>query len=158
MYKKLLVTLDGSKFAERNLENVRIMAIDCKVPEVILLRVVEPSETAFRVPGISEEFINKGRELIIDDARNYLAKIAAKLKKEGIVVETVVVVGLTADKIVEYAENNKVDLIIMNTHGRTGISRWAMGSVADKVIRDCNASVLMSSPRPRKHKQNISQN
>jgi nucleotide-binding universal stress UspA family protein len=149
LYKKILVTLDGSKFAEHSLEDAKTIAIDCKVPKVILLRVVEPITADYRVPGISKEFLQKGHDLAIDDARNYLANVAAKLKKKGITVETVVVDGEPTDKIIEYVENNRVDLIIMNTHGRAGVSRWAIGSVADKVIRNCTASVLMSSSRSR---------
>ena len=150
MYKKILVTLDGSKFAERSLEHVRVIAIECKVPEVILLRVVEPIMDDYRTEGVSEEFLRDAHEVILADAKNYLAKIAASLKREGIAVEAAIVEGVPSDKIVDYADNNQVDLIIMNTHGRSGVSRWTIGSVADKVMRNSTASVLMVSSHSRR--------
>ena len=79
-------------------------------------------------------------------AEDYLSQMADKLKKEGIAVQTVVAQGVPADEILNYAQNNQADLIIMRTHGRSGISRWAFGSVTDKVRRHSTAAVLTTSP------------
>jgi nucleotide-binding universal stress UspA family protein len=62
-------------------------------------------------------------------------------------IETVVTDGRPADEILNYATDNKVDLIIMSTHGRSGVSRWFFGSVAEKVIRHATVPVLISPPR-----------
>ncbi len=69
-----------------------------------------------------------------------------RLKKEGISTQGVVVWGRPADEILKYINENKTDLVIMSTHGRSGIPRWAFGSVADKVIRHSTAPVLIIPP------------
>jgi len=80
------------------------------------------------------------------EANDYLAKIAANLKKEGIATQTAVIQGMAAEEILDYVTKNKVDLIVMSTHGRSGVSRWALGGVADRVLRHSIAPVLIASP------------
>ena len=80
------------------------------------------------------------------EVEGYLSQLADKLKKEGIAVQTVVAHGVPADEILNYTQNNQVDLIIMSTHGRSGVSRWAFGSVTDKVLRHSTVAVLTTSP------------
>lgn len=79
-------------------------------------------------------------------AEDYLTKMANRLKKEGVATHTVVVTGWPADKILDYTDQNQVDLIIMSTHGRSGATRWVFGSVADRVLRHARVPVLMVSP------------
>ncbi len=148
MYKKILVPLDGSEFSECSLAHVRAIATGCHVPEVVLLRVVEPisrqASTVYALMGensIAE--IEKRDQAEVED---YLSQLADKLKKEGIAVQTAVAHGVPADEILNYAQNSQVDLIIMSTHGRSGVSRWAFGSVTDKVLRHSTAAVLTTSP------------
>ncbi len=76
-------------------------------------------------------------------ADKYLARIEKKLKAKGIPVKSEVLIGKPAERITKYAEDNKIDLIIMASHGRSGPSRWAMGSVSDKVFRAACIPVLM---------------
>ena len=76
-------------------------------------------------------------------AAKYLARIEKKLKAKGIPVKSEVLIGNPAERITKYAENNKIDLIIMASHGRSGASRWALGSVSDKVFRAACIPVLM---------------
>ncbi len=76
-------------------------------------------------------------------AEKYLAGIEKKLKAKGIPVKSEVLIGKPAERITKYAEDNKIDLIIMASHGRSGPSRWAMGSVTDKVFRASCVPVLM---------------
>ena len=77
---------------------------------------------------------------------SYLSKAADSLKEDGIAVQTVVVSGRPAEQILDYANKNQVDLIIMSTHGRSGVSRWVIGSVTDKVVRHSVTPVLTISP------------
>ena len=147
MYKKILVPLDGSEFSECSLEHVKAIASGCHVPEVILFRVTEPL-------SLTEEIINElGEDMIVKAdtrhekvARDYLKGIANKLANEDFSVSTVVMHGQPAQKILEYADKNRVDLIIMSTHGRSGVVRWALGSVADKVARHSTVPVLIVAP------------
>ncbi len=79
-------------------------------------------------------------------AKDYLSKVADSLKKDGAATQAVVIQGRPADTILEFADKNRVDLIIMSTHGRSGPSRWVFGSVADKIVRHSTAPVLITSP------------
>jgi nucleotide-binding universal stress UspA family protein len=80
----------------------------------------------------------------------YLAGLADTLNRDGIKVKTSVIhprpLKTTAEVIIDYAEENKVDLIIMSTHGRSGISRWAFGSIADKVVHYSKTPVMIVTP------------
>ncbi|MFH0767991.1 MAG: universal stress protein [Chloroflexota bacterium] len=76
-------------------------------------------------------------------AARYLLRIAKRLEKKGINVQVEVLMGNPAEEIAGFAEGNNTDLIIMASHGRSGPSRWAFGSVADKVFRASCVPVLM---------------
>lgn len=160
MYKKVLCLLDGSELAECSLGHVEIIATGCHVSEVILLTVVEP--TMATPPPFMEDWgsreaaieaANKMRQIDeenLQKAREYLNKKAEVLKKDGLMVETKTIITELSkkvdDAVIEYAEHNGIDLVIMSTHGRSGISRWAFGSVADKIIRRSSIPVLIVSP------------
>lgn len=145
MYGKILVPLDGSENSECILEHVRTIATGCHVPDVVLLQVIEPFPTYYKGPQIGE-FIRQSQDAAKANAKEYLAKTAGKMTKEGMSVSTAVIEGKAADAILDYASKNGVDLIIMATHGRTGISRWALGSVTDKVVRTSSAPVMVVAP------------
>ncbi len=80
---------------------------------------------------------------LYSEADNYLHKIQRRLGKKGIDSMTQVLLGKPAEAIISYADDQKVNLIVMVSHGRSGISRWASGSVADKVFRGTCIPVLM---------------
>jgi len=141
VYNKVLVPLDGSDFSECSLEHVKAIVTGCKVADVVLLWAIEP------VPPIGEGWPMVDFEKAVQDqAKDYLARMSDKLKKEGLAVQTAIVKGRAADAILDYARKNNVDLIIMSTHGRSGVSRWVMGSVTDKVVRHATIPVLTVSP------------
>lgn len=146
MYQKILVPLDGSKFSECSLEHVKAIANGCRVPKVVLLRIVEPVHHDYRTGFVSEDMLRNAHKKLTTAANNYLTKVADNLKKEVMAVDTVTSEGAPAEKILDYTNKNKVDLIIMSTHGRSGVSRWAIGSVADRVLRHPIAPVLVISP------------
>ncbi|MBM2824726.1 MAG: UspA protein [Dehalococcoidales bacterium] len=147
MYKKILAPLDGSELAECSLQHVRAVAAGCQVPEVVLLRVVEPmSSLAYAAYAETNgEWLAQTEEEEKARARDYIEKMAVRLKKEGIAAQAVVISGKAADEILNYANKNQVELIIMSTHGRSGISRWAFGSVADRIVRHAKIPVLIVS-------------
>jgi nucleotide-binding universal stress UspA family protein len=148
MYQKLLVPLDGSEVSECSLEHVKAIASGCHVPSVVLFQVMEPiyEPSTVRVM-LGEGFILKAEEKEKENVLSYLNGIREDLIKSGINVEIHATGGRPADSILDYSEKNSVDLIIMGTHGRSGIARWALGSVADKVIRNSKVPVLMVVPR-----------
>jgi len=131
MFKKILVPLDGSRLAEKILPRVEKMVRYCQA-EVHLIRVV----VSYRIDPKEEK---EERERLLQEAWNYLEKIVSRLRKKRVRAYTVVVYGKDAVQICDFARKNRFDLIAMATHGRSGISRWALGSVADKVL---NCSVV----------------
>jgi len=148
MYKKILAPLDGSEFSERSLEHVKAIASGCHVPEVVLFAVVEPMPQSAEIGGfVGGEWIYQAEKQALAWLQDYLIKSVDKLGGEGINAKIAVAHGKAADEILEYASRNKVDLIIMSTHGRSGVARWALGSVADKVVRHAQAAVLLISPQ-----------
>lgn len=155
MYSKVLVPLDGSKLAECVLPHVEELAQSCKTKEVILVSVTERA-ISYDVREESTQPMNEGMMLpsgdwLVSDivgkkekpARDYLGKIAKRLKAKGLKVVTEVLVGNPAEEIVSYTDRAGCDLIIMASHGRSGLSRWAHGSVADKVLQAAPVSILM---------------
>jgi nucleotide-binding universal stress UspA family protein len=145
MYKKVLVPLDGSELAECVLPHVEIIAGSGRVQNVTFFRVVKPfypvgdymGDTMSTIDVVS---INKEA---VAAAEDYLKKVIKKVKYPGVKIGWEVVKGNEAESIAEYAKKNEVDLIIIATHGRSGVSRWVMGSVADRVLRSACVPVLM---------------
>ncbi|MFH1382190.1 MAG: universal stress protein [Chloroflexota bacterium] len=151
LYKTILVPLDGSELAECSLAHVQAVASGCNVTDVILLTVVEPLPTytvsSFLEAGTAGgDMLKKAETDKEAEATRYVTMMADKLKAQGIAARPVVVSGNAADTILDYATNNQVDMIIMSTHGRSGISRWAYGSVADRVSRHAGVPVLLIAP------------
>jgi nucleotide-binding universal stress UspA family protein len=144
MYQKILVPLDGSAFSECVLEHVKNIAGGCKVPEVVLAFVVEPVNPGmYEMPG---NFIEDIQKQSIAAGEEYLKKAAGKLVSEGIAATWIALRGNVSEAILDYVRNNGVDMVIMSTHGRSGIARWAMGSVADRVARQATVPVMLVSP------------
>jgi nucleotide-binding universal stress UspA family protein len=142
MYQKVLVPLDGSELAECVLPHVKAIAAGCGIEQVVLLKVVEPLP-ADASPAINEVIQKTG----VKAAEDYLATIQAKLNKAGLAVKTQVLTGIPAETISDFAQRNKVDLIALATHGRSGISRWVFGSVANRIVRSVTAPVLLIRPK-----------
>jgi nucleotide-binding universal stress UspA family protein len=146
MYKKLVVPLDGSEFSECSLEHVTTLAQGCQIPSVVLLNVVEPANKYTTYSGVSQETFDEIRKQFLAQNKEYLDKVADRLNKEGINASPVIIEGKPAEEILNYAEKEKTDLIVMSTHGSSGFSRWAFGSVADRVVRHSTVPVLVIAP------------
>jgi nucleotide-binding universal stress UspA family protein len=161
MYKKILVPLDGSKLAEAALPHVEELAKGCDTEEVILVSVTERVQGYRAVDGSTEPVVGSQggwgspvqsppQRLVPEafgkkekQAQRYLDRIAKTLAAKGINVSTDVLLWKPAEAIVGYAKQYGCDLIVMASHGRSGPSRWAHGSVADKVLRSSCIPVLM---------------
>jgi nucleotide-binding universal stress UspA family protein len=148
MYQKILIPLDGSEAAECSIEHAKAIAQGCNVTDVIVFQVIEPFSIQ-TLPALAEaggDSIMRVREQNLQDAKDYLSRIEKNLKTQGIACRSVTVEGRAADEILSYAEKTKVALIIMSTHGRSGLSRFFFGSVAEKVSRHSRVPVLLISP------------
>lgn len=143
MYKKILVPLDGSKVAETILPHVRSIADGCDAQEVILLRVIEDPPIWVIEAGTFEE----AHEAQKKATKEYLSKIQSRLNLDGAKVTSEVLIGKAPETIIDYANKNKVDLIIMITNVSSEISRLMIGSVADRVMRYSMLPVLMVRPK-----------
>jgi len=145
MYKKILVPSDGSELAECVLPHVEAIAKGVGVQNVIFVRVVEP----FSVPTDGDSYGFKDRDIERIESENrtaaekYLDQVVSRARYKGVNVQSKVITGKAAESIAEYAVENEVDLVVMATHGRSGISRWVWGSVADRVLRSSCVPVLM---------------
>jgi nucleotide-binding universal stress UspA family protein len=136
----VLVPLDGSELAEAILPHVDALARQCgtDILEVVLIRVCKPvvsSSYIFpeRTPSW-EEYVEQQTATEKKEAETYLAELEKRLQESGLVIRSVVRVGNPADEIADYVNHNPVNFIVMSTHARTGISRWAYGSVAEKLL------------------------
>ena len=143
MYKRVLIPLDGSILAEQALPHAIAQARHFQA-ELILLRVVEPFTHA---RGMSLTDLEQIRQQTHIWAREYLERTAADIRQRGVLVQQVTIDGRPHKRIAEYAEANQVDLIVMSTRGQSGLSRWLMGSVADRVVRGAMVPVLLVRAR-----------
>jgi len=157
MYKKILVPLDGSKLAECALPHAEELAKGCTAAQVILITVTEQVQGQTRAPEAEElhrstdstEFRRARSEMTVifgkkqKQAERYLRRIAEKLESKGVKVHTEMLFWPPAEAIASYAKQNGADIIVMSSHGRSGVSRWAYGSVADKVLRSSCVPVLI---------------
>jgi len=146
MYNRILVPLDGSELAEQILPQVTSLASSTGA-EVVLLRVPDlpVNDYLMTAPGWSARL----REQADDETREYLMSLGKKLRAQGLRVQTQIVYeGTVYSAILNTAREFDVDLIAMSTHGRSGLARLVMGSVADDVVRHAELPVLLVRPQP----------
>jgi nucleotide-binding universal stress UspA family protein len=143
MYKKILVPLDGSELAEKVLPHVTALATAGET-EVTLATVVQFTVGAVgaKIEAMPEALAER-RAALKAEAILYLQKVQRDLKSKGVTAHCVALEGDVASQIIAYAEQKGFDLIAMATHGRTGIDRFVMGSIAEKVVRGTTRPVLL---------------
>lgn len=167
MLEKILVPLDGSELAEAVLPYVEELCQRCDAVDVTLLQVVRlpsgRSGTLFRPQGddyskplpdsrtdaeIARHPIYREQELASARAavETSLTPVVKRFRDGNIPTRVEVAFGRPAYEIVRFAERNGMDLIAMSTHGRSGLSRWILGSVADRVSRGTHLPVLLVRP------------
>jgi len=140
-HRTILVPLDGSKLAESLLPHAEALSRlhSGREIEVVLIRVFEPPFITADYPEGSmrlswEEHVERITNHFKKIAAQYLTGVERQLKNAGINVRSEVLMGQPADEIIDYASKNPLNLIVMATHGRSGVTRWAYGSVADRVL------------------------
>lgn len=140
MENRILVPLDGTATGEvvlTKLEDLILRSTPKMDAEVTLLKVLSKmnfnvlhENEAAQLPQSEEELSQ-----LTQEAQSYLEKVADGLRGKGIKVNVMVTSGSAAEEIVKAAHAIQAHLIAMATHGRSGVVRWAIGSVTDKVIR-----------------------
>lgn len=155
IYKKILVTHDGSKLASVALPHALFLA-ESLYARLLLLRVIEsvgqemtvidPMGMNPPVPAIGENAV----DIVKEDkkrAQEQLMKLKIEIEKsEALEAKTAVLQGSPGLEIVRFTKEQKIDLVIMSTHGRSGLGRALLGSVTDYVIRHASCPVLVVNP------------
>ena len=150
MYKKALIPLDGSDLAECALNHLKAMIKEGSVQEATLFNTIKVEipwlggdETLMRVAPD----INVIKEKVLQASREYLGRVESRLASEGIEVKTESLEANKPDQaIVDYAREKGFDLIIIATHGRTGMQRMLLGSIASGVLQQSAVPVLLIRP------------
>jgi len=142
VYKKMLVPLDTSGFAECVLDHVKEISTTRAIPEVVLLSVVEPV-TSQTMAYMGSAGVKAAEERAIKAAFLYLDKVKDSLALQKSKVMSVVLVGPAAEVILDYVEKNGVDIVVLSSHGRSGVTRWLLGSTVDKLLRRSPVPVFL---------------
>jgi len=141
MYERILVPLDGSKLAEQAIPYATEL---CKGSTQVTLFQVVHLPLPLAAPDVAMTVPMPDLDELKQEALDYLERLAAPLRAEGVRVQVAVVErDAVAQAIVEYAEENEINLIAMTTHGRSGLSRLLFGSVAEEVVRHAPCPVLI---------------
>jgi nucleotide-binding universal stress UspA family protein len=140
-YRRILVPLDGSSLAETAIGDA-VSVGEATGAELVLLQAIQP---------ITELLETNGHPLYVDEqvdrrrarALEYLDRVRHRIGGHVTRTRVAVEMGAPADVILDYVRANDIDLVVMATHGRSGVKRWVLGSIADKVLRGASGPVLL---------------
>ncbi len=151
MYRRILVPLDGSDLAEAALPHATAMAGRFGASLTLLQAVTTlPMATAVdagAAAGAEAMISVDALEASEEAAQEYLNQLSHRPELEGIQIRKRVVRGRPAREIVRTAQEEGIDLIVMSTHGRSGLGRLVFGSVADQVLRESGVPILLVRPK-----------
>jgi nucleotide-binding universal stress UspA family protein len=140
-FKKILVPLDGSEFAELALEPALAIA-RAMAAEVVLFRVAQPiprTRALAEMPDVYNDVV----AATYREAEDYLRHVRAQWPNDKIAIEYKPASYPVAELILDYATDNGIDLIVMSSHGSSGVRRWVHGSVAEKVLQGVSCAALI---------------
>jgi len=146
MFDPILVPLDGSQLAECVLPHIVAIARPFDA-EITLLRMLEKN----KANGSAQLFDLLNWQINKTKAALYLEKTKARLQESGLQARTIVLEGLVAKGITQYAQNQGMKLIILSSHGHSGLTQWGISSITQKIILSAPTSVLIV----RAHQQDI---
>lgn len=145
----ILITFDGSLLSEKALE-VGLALAKANAAQVTLLRVLSNGDFSSDEHPLPENIAISNNKLqkepLHHQAESYLQDLVAIHDTEGLEINIAVIAGPVASTILDFATNEKVDLIAMTTHGRTGIRRWIYGSVTENVLYGTSCAMLIIRP------------
>ena len=136
---RVLVPLDGSELAERALPHAELLSRGMSA-KVLLVRVVNAMQIQWldQLPSAAAE---------VQEAAEYLDRVAGTLRRAGLEVDAATPVGHVAGSIMDIASENPGTMVVMASHGRSGVLRWAIGSVAESTVRGSGVPVLILPAR-----------
>ena len=153
MFKRILVPLDGSRLSGRAFPYAVEIA-RCFGGEIVLLRVV-PSSTmspigAYALPEVienAEKEAGKENSRNLAVARQYLQRNLKRILSQDIKGSQYAILGAPAQSIIDFSRRTGIDLIVMTTHGKSGVKRTLLGSVSDEIVRESRLPVLTIRPQ-----------
>ncbi|MEM7119467.1 MAG: universal stress protein [Chloroflexota bacterium] len=144
-YKHILVPLDGSELAETALIEALALAEETKA-KVTLLRVVTP--LPITIQPSAHHYLSETNE---HEAADYLQKLVNQQHNSPVEVQARLLRGEAADTILYFAKKHGADLIVMSSHGRSGLSRFFLGSVAEQIMRQATCATLVIRANDETH-------
>jgi len=141
MFKTIVVPLDGSPLAEQALP-LALSLLNTYEGDLHLVQVV----TNYLVPpyGLDYQAGESFRDIALREAHEYLDNVQNRLKADTeYKIHTKVIEGLVAENILDFAKFQNADVIVMATHGRSGVGRWVFGSIAERVLRASDCPILL---------------
>ncbi|MBL0717431.1 MAG: universal stress protein [Desulfosarcina sp.] len=154
----ILVPLDGSKFSEKALTAAYTLA-GMSNAEITLLRVLRPVEEIIKLDEHHAIYLDQQINFKTTRAKKYLKTIRDHAEKKSFKINMVVEMGDASETIINFAQKNFIDLIVMSTHGRSGLKRFVYGSVAGKILQGAYNPVLLIRSYPdKKQGEDVIQN
>lgn len=139
VYRNIVIATDGSENSQR--------AISCGVEIAKLSGATVHALYVVDTPSIISETWTAGKEMvhemIIREGKKVLSKVKKIIEDSGVEVKEVLLEGYPSEEIINFAENNNMDLILMGTLGKTGLERFLVGSVAENVVRNSKVPVMV---------------
>ncbi|MBV9615134.1 MAG: universal stress protein, partial [Ktedonobacteraceae bacterium] len=142
MFKRLLVTLDGSERAEKALPVAARIARGSG-GSVILVQVVDFAAFSYAYFNLTPPLVENHIETSLNGARKYLTDVATSHIFTGVPTEVHLPFGSVTSQILSVADSSQADCIVLTSHGYSGVTRWVLGSVAEYVIRHASLPVLL---------------
>ncbi|OHE62836.1 MAG: hypothetical protein A2Z99_18880 [Treponema sp. GWB1_62_6] len=149
MSERILIPLDGSELGETALRYVEGLVARLAPGEKVEVTLFHASQSTHSINvvggnSVSVPYTDEELETLREKGESYLERAGQELKRKGAVVHCIVAFGdHPSEEIIRVEEEVEADLVAMSTHGRAGLSRWAFGSVTDKVLRAGKVPVLM---------------
>jgi nucleotide-binding universal stress UspA family protein len=146
IYSHIVVLLDGSELAECVLPHLETF-LNSPQTKVDLVRAVPPLEMHFKaalpLDKREEQEIN---DFALKEAQDYLEKVKSRMPFRGAIVTSQILRGNPANVIADYLKSSGADLLLMATHGHSGVSRWIWGSTAEKLLRSTSLPIFLVRP------------
>lgn len=142
MFKKILLPLDGSELAERAIEPAMTIAKQTNA-ELIMLTAFEIRPVITSTPSMGVYYTENAEKQEETLVREYLAEVMEKYEGAGVFLRGNAIRHNAPEAILNTAVKENVDLIVMSSHGRSGIGRWIMGSVTERVLQHASCPVLV---------------
>jgi nucleotide-binding universal stress UspA family protein len=141
IFKKIMVATDGSESAEKAVDTAVEIARECE-KKLYAVHVIS-LEFLYESLPTDEELEEAFQEKLMTEGKQATAYVENAGRAANVEIESVILRGIPAEEIIYFADRNDIDLIVMGTHGKTGIKRFLLGSEAEKVVRHATKSVLV---------------